>query len=192
MLLVCNKNNVPHSVAHSLVAHPPCAPYQSLRSEVLLSHSFLRSPHNFCFQESIATGALAPFRHITRIPSPSGSNQFVAPPARSSPSVGPSVLRPSWPRPPGPSLRALSVSIRAHQTRFHRTALRNRRLIRFPSSFRPTVSTQPLATESANPIFSNCLEDSRWPQKAWVPSAPAGPPPPKPLTPRIPCKRYRH
>jgi len=55
-----NKNNVSLFVTRSLVADPSCAPWQSLRSGLLLAPSFLRSAHYFCSQESIITGGEVP------------------------------------------------------------------------------------------------------------------------------------
>jgi hypothetical protein len=59
--ITCLSPSLRHS-SHTL----PSAPYQSLRSGLLLAPSFLRSAHNFCFQESIVTGAIT--RHSAYSP----------------------------------------------------------------------------------------------------------------------------
>jgi hypothetical protein len=62
--------------------------------------------------------------------------------------------------------------------------------VRFSSHFWHTVSTQPVVKISTVPLsFRKCQLVSRGSKKCRVPSAPAGPPLPKPLTPRIPYSK---
>jgi len=112
-----NKNKLSLYVTRSLVAHPsvgPCSP--SVRECSSLPRSSVRQII-FVPRKSIVTGS---FPHISA-DRPHTVAFWLKPvrraSVRSSPSLGPSALRPSWPRAPGPSFRAFPLSVQGHLNR---------------------------------------------------------------------------
>ena len=110
-----NKHNLSLSVTRSLVAHPPVGPCSlSVRECSSLPRSSVRQII-FVPKKSIVTGS------FTRKPAylthtvGSGRKPVRRASLRSSPPLGPSALRPSWPRAPGPSFRAFPLSVQGQQ-----------------------------------------------------------------------------
>ncbi len=194
-----NKNNVSLSVTRSLVAYPSLSSFQSLRSGLLLAPSLLRSSHNFCSQESKVTGAY--IRYSAYLPHTVTFWRLPVPPRvparlhlRSAPPpVGPPGLGLGGSSIRMASLRVFPVSVQGHLKPVFIAPLFE--TVTWPAHRRVSgkPKTRNLSPRSALPLFLVMRKlVTRGPKPRRVPSAPAGPPPPKPLTPRIPCNKVPH
>lgn len=175
-----NKNNLSLSVTRSLVAHPsvgPCSP--SVRECSSLPRSSVRQII-FVPKKSIVTGSIA--RHSAYLTHTVSSclKSVRRASVRSSPSLGHSALRPSWPRAPVPSFRALTHSVQGHLNRVS-IALLFKSVCQFASrQISGIPSARNLSSLKArSPLFPEVSACRTWLQKAPGSLRPCRPPSPQ-------------